>query len=56
LVQGQPEWNLMPFEHLTDLPAVKWKLKNLEIAAQKNPPKFALQHDELARRFAQLDG
>lgn len=55
LVQGHPEWSLMPIKHLKDLPAVRWKLMNLETAAKKNRPKFIFQHDELARRFAQLD-
>jgi hypothetical protein len=29
LKQGEPDWNLLPFENIHDLPAVKWKLRNL---------------------------
>lgn len=28
--RGSPEWGLLPFEHIKDLPAVKWKLINLD--------------------------
>ncbi len=26
---GEPEWSLMPFEHIHQLPAVQWKLANI---------------------------
>src|SRR5690606_30057032 len=28
--QGQPEWSLLPFANLADLPALKWKLHNIQ--------------------------
>lgn len=29
LVQNQPRWELLPFSHLQQLPAIRWKLQNL---------------------------
>jgi hypothetical protein len=51
LVRLEPEWDLMPFPHLRELPALKWKLLNLEKLKRKNPKNFELQSTELARRF-----
>jgi predicted nucleotidyltransferase component of viral defense system len=28
--RGEPDWDLLPFDNVADLPAVKWKLHNLE--------------------------
>ena len=28
--QGEPNWDLMPIEHLKDLPALKWKIINVQ--------------------------
>lgn len=28
--RGEPDWGLLPFDNIADLPAVKWKLINLE--------------------------
>ena len=55
LVRGEPDWTLMPFAHLPELPALQWKLLNLARLKKANPGRFAVQHDELARRFAALD-
>ena len=27
--QGEPNWNLMPFDHIKQLPAIQWKLHNV---------------------------
>lgn len=40
---GQPDWSLCPIEVLKDLPAVKWKLININKLATDNPKK----HDSL---------
>jgi predicted nucleotidyltransferase component of viral defense system len=53
LVRGEPRWGLMPFHHLAELPAVRWKVQNLEKLRARNKRKFASQYDELAAR---LDG
>jgi len=50
LVQAKPDWSLLPFGHIKDLPAIRWKLMNLT-KLQKNAGKFAQQHDELVERL-----
>ena len=27
--QGEPDWDLMPFDHIEQLPAIRWKLHNV---------------------------
>lgn len=54
LVQARPHWHLLPFAHVADLPAVRWKLQNLERLRASNKRKFAAQHDELLERLARL--
>ncbi len=54
LVQSSPDWSQMPFGHLKDLPAVRWKLMNLAKLRKSNPQRFAQQHDELAARLAEV--
>lgn len=54
LVKLEPAWDLMPFAHLQELPALRWKLQNLAKLKGKNPTKFAEQHRELAARFDTL--
>lgn len=43
LVRAEPDWSLMPYEHLRELPAIRWKLQNLEALKKKNPARFAQQ-------------
>jgi hypothetical protein len=43
----------MPHPHLAQLPALQWKLVNLE-KLRKNGRRFAQQHDELAGRLDAL--
>jgi len=47
LVRAEPDWSLMPFDHLRHLPAVRWKLDNLAVLRRKHPVKFAEQHQRL---------
>jgi hypothetical protein len=51
LVEGNPDWSLMACEHLAAMPAIRWKLTNLERLQRTNPDKFALQTTELKKRF-----
>lgn len=51
LVEGKPDWSLLACEHLAAMPAIRWKLTNLERLHRSNPDKFALQADELKKRF-----
>jgi predicted nucleotidyltransferase component of viral defense system len=51
LVRLEPDWSLMPFAHLQELPALKWKMQNLATLRRRNPKKFELQSTELAKHF-----
>jgi hypothetical protein len=51
LVKLEPDWSLICCPHLQDLPAVKWKLQNLEKLKKRNPDKFKLQEDELSGKL-----
>lgn len=57
LVSAEPEWDLMPFMHLRDMPAIRWKLQNLEKLRSANPEKFKEQSAQLKAAFEQrVDG
>jgi predicted nucleotidyltransferase component of viral defense system len=49
LVSNAPEWPLLNIAYLEQLPAVRWKLRNLEQLAKTSPKKFAEQADALKR-------
>jgi len=49
LVSKAPEWPLLGIAHLEQLPAVRWKMRNLEQLAKTSPKKFAEQADALKR-------
>jgi hypothetical protein len=51
LVAGQPEWHLMECSHLSELPAIRWKLLNLAKLKKSNPKKFTLQFEALRDRL-----
>ena len=51
LVEGNPDWSLMACKHLAAMPAIRWKLTNLERLQRTNPDKFALQAAELKKRL-----
>ncbi len=48
----EPSWDLMGCRHLTELPAVQWKLRGLTRPKEANPAKFRLQTDELQQEFS----
>lgn len=50
MVRAEPDWSLIPCAHLSQLPALQWKLQNLA-KLRRNPSKFQQQHDELAQRL-----
>jgi hypothetical protein len=52
LVAGDPDWDLLGVPHLSQLPSVQWKLRNLERLQSENPAKFAAQQVQLKERFA----
>lgn len=51
LASVKPDFSLLEIEHLERLPAIRWKLQNLDRLAKKNPRKLWDQADELARRL-----
>lgn len=51
LAEAQPDWSLMSCPHLAEMPALRWKLSNLEHLRSSNSTKFALQSSELKKRF-----
>jgi len=56
LARAEPDWTLMPFPHLQELPALKWKLLNLAEIKRRNSTKFQAQADELAARLDNVHG
>lgn len=44
---GEPKWELSPYELLKDLPAVKWKLINIQKLKANNPGK----HERMMSKF-----
>lgn len=51
LVAGEPDWRLMKCPHLSQLPAIQWKLKNLAKLKKSNSAKFNQQSTELRARL-----
>ncbi|MCP3712857.1 nucleotidyl transferase AbiEii/AbiGii toxin family protein [Paraburkholderia sp. CNPSo 3274] len=55
LVRLAPDWGLMPYAHLKDMPAIRWKLQNLEKLKNRNAEKFDAQERLLRECFDALD-
>jgi predicted nucleotidyltransferase component of viral defense system len=51
LVRAAPEWDLMPFPHLQEIPALKWKLANLEKLKATKRDAFDQQYTLLKARL-----
>ena len=51
LVAGSPEWDRLGVAHVSQMPAVRWKIHNLEQLRRSNPGKFAAQLERLIERF-----
>ena len=45
--KGEPDWSLFPIPVLKDLPAIKWKLENINKLLRENPKK----HEELLNKL-----
>lgn len=43
LVRAEPDWSLLQCLHAARLPAVRWKLSNLETFRQRRPDDFFAQ-------------
>lgn len=48
----EPDWALLGLPGIENLPAITWKLKNLEILKAKNPAKFHAMQSALEQRLA----
>ena len=55
LVQLTPDWSLLPCKHIQDMPAIKWKMQNLNNLKSNNPKKFKLQREELEARLQKIN-
>ena len=53
LVRAQPEWELLGIPHVSELPAVRWKLQNLARLQRERAEQFELQYTTLAGRLRQ---
>src|SRR5690606_1125036 len=54
LVRAEPEWSLLGIAHLEHLPAVRWKLRNLQQLRKANARKFAEQANVLVTGFERV--
>lgn len=54
LVRAEPQWDLMPFAHLAQLPALQWKLLNLRNLRSRNRRRFDQQHETLAAKLESM--
>lgn len=51
LARAEPDWNLLACEHASELPALRWKLANLETFRQRRPADFEKQAALLESRL-----
>ena len=51
IANAEPEWSLMSCVHLSELPALRWKLQNLAKLKKSNPRKLQQQADELRMKL-----
>jgi hypothetical protein len=54
LARAEPEWPLMKIPHLELLPAVRWKLENLQKLSRTNPAKLRAMSDALDEQLQGL--
>ncbi|HEV2678927.1 MAG TPA: nucleotidyl transferase AbiEii/AbiGii toxin family protein [Rhodanobacter sp.] len=52
LARAQPDWSLLSCAHASELPALRWKLSNLETFRKRRPDDFAAQAEALEARLA----
>jgi len=54
LVRLEPDWSLMPYDHLPELPAIRWKMENLIKLKSRDAARFAQQAVLLEQGFKAL--
>ncbi|MBX9793793.1 MAG: nucleotidyl transferase AbiEii/AbiGii toxin family protein, partial [Burkholderiaceae bacterium] len=47
LVRAEPDWSMVQCPHAAELPALRWKLANLEQFRKRRPADFAAQANAL---------
>lgn len=47
LVRARPDWSLLGIPHLEELPAIRWRLQNLEQLSRNQPERFRALADAL---------
>ena len=47
LARNEPDWSQLEIPHLPQLPAIRWKLQNLDQLSKANPHKFQMQAAKL---------
>jgi hypothetical protein len=50
-VRAEPDWKALGVAHVSDLPAVRWKLQNLARLKRERPKQFELQYTALAGKL-----
>ena len=48
---GSPKWSLISESLLKNLPAIQWKLKNLQKLIESNPEKHQRQYEALKKKL-----
>jgi hypothetical protein len=54
LVQGEPDWSMMKCPHLSEMPAIRWKLENIRKLKKVNSKKFQTQAEALEACFQKI--
>lgn len=54
LTQARPDWSLLQSEHAAQLPALRWKLRNLETFRKRRPKDFAAQTETLDALMSEI--
>jgi predicted nucleotidyltransferase component of viral defense system len=54
LVRAEPDWSLLDIAHLKELPAIRWRLQNLQEFSRKSPARFRALGDSLDASLSDL--
>jgi hypothetical protein len=52
LVRARPDWSLLGIPHLEELPAIRWRLQNLQQLSSSQPDRFRALANALDERLA----
>jgi predicted nucleotidyltransferase component of viral defense system len=54
LARAEPDWSLLQCSHAAELPALRWKLSNLETFRKRRPQDFLTQANTLDAQFSSI--